>query len=52
VVGQVIFLTDEGGNAGTYPFTIKNGSTTVGMITVNGGWLPLRWNGANWLQGV
>jgi hypothetical protein len=51
-VGQIIVFTDEGGTAGANALTVKNGSTVVGAISVNGGWLPLRWNGANWLQGV
>jgi hypothetical protein len=49
--GQVIVLTDEGGNAGTYPQTIKSGATTIDTITVNNGWSRLRWNGAAWLRG-
>ncbi|HEY1615124.1 MAG TPA: phage tail protein [Rhizomicrobium sp.] len=48
--GQRIVVTDEGSNAATYNWTIKNGGTVVDTVSVNGGWSALRWNGANWLR--
>lgn len=47
---QVVKLSDEGGNAGTYNWTIVWNGNTVGTVTVNGGFLSLRWNGVNWYR--
>jgi Putative phage tail protein len=51
VVGQIVVVTDEGGNAGTDAIAVKSGATTIDTIAVDNGWSSLRWNGANWLRG-
>jgi hypothetical protein len=50
-VGQIVVVTDEGGNAGTDAIAVKSGATTIDTIAVDNGWSSLRWNGANWLRG-
>ncbi len=50
VVGQRIVITDFGGNAGTYPFSILSGATIIDTIVVNGGWSIVRWNGSAWIR--
>ena len=48
---QTVSLADEGGNAGTYAWTIKNsGGATVGTVTVNSGGITLHWTGSIWQQ--
>jgi hypothetical protein len=47
---QVVKLADEGGNAATYNWTILWDGNPVGTITANGGFISLRWNGANWYR--
>lgn len=49
---QVVRLSDEGGNAGSYNWSVYwNGvAVTNGTVAVNGGFLTLRWNGAGWYQ--
>lgn len=47
---QVVKLADEGGNAGTYNWTVKWNSNTVGTVVVNSGFISLRWNGTSWYQ--
>jgi hypothetical protein len=47
---QVVRLKDEGGNAGTYSWTVQwNGATAI-AIASNGDFAGLRWNGAAWYQ--
>jgi hypothetical protein len=49
---QVVKLADEGGNAGTYTWTVKFNGVVVPNTTVavNGGFISLRWNGTAWIQ--
>lgn len=49
---QVVKLADEGGNAGTYNWTVKFNGTAVpnGTVIVNSGFISLRWNGTAWYQ--
>ena len=49
-IGQECVVTDEGGNAGTWNWAIRNGANAIDTIALNGGWSKLRWNGANWLK--
>ena len=54
-VGQIVKITDAGGNAGSNAFTIETSTgaalTPAATIAVSYGWLTLRWNGSNWMQG-
>jgi hypothetical protein len=48
---QDVRLADEGGNAGTYNWTIHNGGgATVGTVITSGGGISLHWTGAVWQQ--
>lgn len=46
---QVIVITDVGGNAGTFNWDIKMGSTVIDKVVVNNSYSKLRWTGATWV---
>jgi hypothetical protein len=48
-LNQLCVITDAGGNAGTYNWTIKAAATPIDTVTANGGFSKLRWNGVAWL---
>ncbi len=48
--GQVMVVTDVGGNASTYTITIKASGTTIDTIAFNNGWAVVRWNGTTWVR--
>lgn len=47
---QVVKLADEGGNAGSFNWTIKWNGASISTVIVNSGFLSLRWNGSAWYQ--
>jgi len=48
---QTITIADEGGNAGSYNWTVKSGGgTTVGTVVANSGGISLHWTGSVWQQ--
>ncbi len=46
--GQVLWIMDVGGTAGTNAWTIKQGATVVDTINVNGGYSHLLYDGSAW----
>jgi hypothetical protein len=48
---QDVRLADEGGNAATFNWTVRNtGGAIVGTVAVDGGGISLHWTGAVWQQ--
>jgi len=52
VTGQRIVVTDEGGTAGTWNWSLQSGATVIDALAVNSGYIAVRWNGTHWLRTV